>query len=221
MAVPSPAVVPGPGRTRCRPGRVPCRPAGAVAAAWTISGSANPGSSTVSKWNGTVVTLAWGSGDTCSAMASAVRSWSTAVPQAAVLAVGQQHAHLGLAVGQLARHAFTAARVEPAVGAGRPSRAARAGRPRRRHSLGRDRRAASSSIAKWTARSSSGVRVRAYWMARAAAMSRRSTNTSTTWRRRIGAVDGGGHVVLELARPPRSYCRFRRRSSHDQHRAAR
>ena len=113
------------------------------------------------------------------------------VPDALVLAVGEQHADLGLAVGQLAGHALHRGAGEAPVGAvddlerdpleagARPTRRAARG-PR------------SSSTAKCTARSSSGVSVRAYWMARAEAMSSRSTNTSTTWRRRIGAVAAAG-----------------------------
>ena len=56
-----------------------------------------------------------------------------------------------------------------------------------------------ASSTKWTARSSSGVRMRAYWIARAAARSRRSMNTSTTWRRRIWAVVAVGDVRARAA----------------------
>ena len=49
-----------------------------------------------------------------------------------------------------------------------------------------------------TARISSGMSVRAYWIARAVLWSSRATKTSTTWRRRIGAVDRVVGVVLEL-----------------------
>ena len=58
--------------------------------------------------------------------------------------------------------------------------------PSRLHSASRvcDSR---ESRAKWTARSSSGWRVRAYWRARAVAMSNRSTSTITVWRLSTGA----------------------------------
>ena len=54
------------------------------------------------------------------------------------------------------------------------------------------------STAKWTARSSSGERVRAYWMARAVARSIRSMKTRTTWRRSTGDLAGHGGVLLQL-----------------------
>ena len=43
----------------------------------TMADSGTFSSSSESRWNGTVVTLAWGRRDTCSRMASAVLSWST------------------------------------------------------------------------------------------------------------------------------------------------
>ena len=44
------------------------------------------------------------------------------------------------------------------------------------------------STAMCTARISSGINARAYWIARAVLWSIRATKTSTTWRRRIGCV---------------------------------
>ena len=69
------------------------------------------------KWNGTVVTLACGSRDTARSMASGGLVVEDAVPEAAVLAVGQQDADLGLAVGEVAGHQLDGRSGEPAVGA--------------------------------------------------------------------------------------------------------
>ena len=81
-------------------------------------------------------------------------------------------------------------------------------RPRRRHSSASSC-ATWSSTAKWTTRRSSGVRLRAYWMARAVAMSSRSMNTSTTCRRRIGALMAAG-TSLSSSTASRVYCLFSR-----------
>ena len=70
-----------------------------------------------SRWNGTEVTLAWGSRETCSRIASAGLVVQHAVPDAPVLPVGEEHRHLGLAVGQLADDALHRGADEPAVGA--------------------------------------------------------------------------------------------------------
>ena len=51
---------------------------------------------------------------------------------------------------------------------------------------------------KWTARSSSGRSVRAYWTARAAAMSSCPMSTRTTWRCSTGASAAAARTGLEL-----------------------
>ena len=80
-------------------------------------------------------------------------------------------------------------------------------RPRRLHSASR---AADSRLsrAKWTARSSSGWRVRAYWRARAVAMSSRSTSTMTTWRESTGA-SAASAAPSSSCSSSLMYCRWR------------
>ena len=134
-----------------------------------------------------------------------------AVPQALVLAIGEQHRHLGLAVGELADDALHGGAGEPTIGTvdelQRHPLQAGAG-----PLLGQLRRPSPRRCTKCTVRISSGVSERAYWMARAEAMSRRSTNTSTTWRRRIGAVAAAGTSCSSWT-ASRSYCRLRRSST--------
>ena len=195
----------GAGGVDCRPS--PCRRR-AGGRRWPTAAPA-PGSR---RRGGTApaVTLAWGRRDTCSRMRVGGLVVQHAVPDAPVLAVGEQHRHLGLAVGQLADDALDRGAGEPPVGAvdeleRHPLQAGAA--PTRRPAPA----ACASSMTKCTARSSSGVSVRAYWMARAEAMSSRSTNTSTTWRRRIGAVAAAG-TSCSSCTASRSYCRFSRSS---------
>ena len=66
------------------------------------------------------------------------------------------------------------------------------------------------SRVKWTARSSSGWRVRAYWSARAVAMSSRSTSTITTWRLSTGA-SAASAAPSSSWRSSSMYWRWRRR----------
>ena len=66
---------------------------------------------------------------------------------------------------------------------------------------------------KWTARSSSGVRLRAYWMARALARSMRSTRMTTTLLRKIGASQARMAAPSSRTSSSARYCRFIRTSA--------
>ena len=131
------------------------------------------------------------SGQVCSRIASAVRSCRTRCQTPRYFRSGSSTlTSVSPSASSRATHSHGGAG-EPAVGAvDELERHPRAGRGARHSSASSG--GLGSSIAKCTARSSSGVSVRAYWIARAAARSRRSTNTSTTWRRRIGAVAAAG-----------------------------
>ena len=168
-------------------------PAGA--ASWSVA--ANRRASLISvKWNGTVVTLACGGRAPvqcrrCGRGGSCARTPGTSGQE--------QDAHLGVAVGQFLGHEIDSPSGEPPVRAlDEVERHAES--PRLRQASASSRARCSSST-KWTARISSGVRMRAYWIARATARSRRSMNTSTTWRRRMWAVVAVGTSAFQRLLP--------------------
>ena len=119
-----------------------------------------------------------------------------AVPEAGVLAPRDQHARLRSRRRRAARR-----RARPRRGIRRSGHSTmssgRREKPRSRHAAMRSS-VRIGSRSKCTARSSSGVSVRAYWMARAAATSSWSTNTRTAWRRSTGASAACGGALLEL-----------------------
>ena len=163
-----------------------------------------------SRWNGTDVTLAWGRRDTCSRIASAVLSCSTRCHKPLYLRSGSStDTSVSPSASSRTTHS-TAARVSRRSGQSTSSSGTRC-RPVRAHSSASSA-AFASSMTKCTVRISSGVSERAYWMARAEAMSSRSTNTSTTWRRRMGAVAAAGTSCSSWT-ASRSYCRLRRSST--------
>ncbi len=84
-------------------------------------------------------------------------------------------------------------------------------RPSLRHSSVSSR-ARCSSMAKWTARISSGVRLRAYCSARAVARLSWSTITKTTWRRRMGRPASSATSSFSSVSSS-TYWRFMRTSS--------
>ena len=110
---------------------------------------------------------------------------------------GQQHRALGVAVEHRVGHQLDRGAGQPAVRA-LDDVERQAGEPEAAPLVLELAAPPSVSTSKCTARRSSGVRVRAYWMARAVARSSRSTSTTTTWRRRIGASRRLGRTSLEL-----------------------
>ncbi len=162
-----------------------CPPAGTLCGSIAVHAegvSTSPGAT----WKGTIVALTCGSWLTMSTIRSAVWSCRIRSPRLAVRPPWQEHARLRSG----RRPARRPAPARPGPGDGpdtrRPREASRA-RPSCCQRAIRQSRPGRSSMLKWTARRSSGVRARAYWMARAVARSIRSTSTMTTWRRRTGA----------------------------------
>ena len=119
------------------------------------------------------------------------------LPAGGEAAAGQQDGQLGLAVGHRLGGQLEGGPGQAAVVALHPRRGG-AGPGRAGSSRPRASADSLSSMAKWTARSSSGWRVRAYWRARAVAMSRRSTSTITVWRLSTGASAASAAPCLEL-----------------------
>ena len=131
------------------------------------------------RWYGTKVTLAWGTSDSVLAMASAVWSCRKRCQKRGYSRRGISTLTSVLPSAAASATTSRAQRLMRRSGHSTTSSGTRA-RPRRVHSWASSS-AATSSVAMCTALSVSGVRVRAYWMARAELWSSRSTSTITEW----------------------------------------
>src|SRR5581483_10774217 len=161
----------------------------------------------VLKWNGTAVTLAWGSSETSRSMVSAVRSWRIRCQSPRYLRSGSRTLTSVSPSARSRATVSTAQRLSRRSGQSTSSRGMRRS-PRRCHSS--DSLAAWwASITKWTARTSFGVSARAYWMARAEARSSWSTKTRTVWRRSTGTMPASG-TPCSSASASSAYGRARR-----------